>query len=172
MLKRIEEKDFDKIYALMDLSFPVDEHRPYEGQKALLKRPFYQIYGVKEEEEIRGFLAVWEFDEMVYVEHFAVNPDFRNGGIGASMLRELEAMSNKRICLEVEYPETEMAIRRIGFYERNGFSLNEYPYIQPALAKGQNEIPLKIMTTGGVIDLREFEDLKALLYHHVFGILD
>lgn len=172
MLKKIEEKDFDKIYALMDLSFPVDEHRPYEGQKALLKRPFYQLYGAKEGEEIRGFLAVWEFEEMVYVEHFAVNPTFRNGGMGASMLRELETMLQKRICLEVEYPENEMAIRRIGFYERNGFSLNEYPYIQPALAEGQNEIPLKIMTTGGTVDPEEFERLKALLYRHVFGILD
>ena len=53
-----------------------------------------------------------------------------------------------RICLEVELPETEMAARRIGFYERNGFYYNDYFYMQPPIAEGRNAIPLRLMTTG------------------------
>ena len=44
-------------------------------------------------------------------------------------LQELMTQQSKRICLEVELPETELAIRRIRFYERNGLYLNSYDYI-------------------------------------------
>lgn len=173
MLKKLKTEDFDAIYELMRESFPVDERRPYEGQRALLCDPFYEIYVMQETEEagISGFLAVWEFDDIAYVEHFAVAPSCRNGGIGASMLRALESMLHKRICLEVELPEQEMAVRRIGFYERNGFSLNEYPYIQPALSAGQKEIPLLIMTTRGKVTEKEFHSIRQLLYRHVYHVL-
>lgn len=173
MLKKLKTEDFDAIYEMMRQSFPVDERRSYEGQRALLCDPFYEIYVMQETEQagISGFLAVWEFDDIAYVEHFAVAPSCRNGGIGASMLRALESMLHKRICLEVELPEQEMAVRRIGFYERNGFSLNEYPYIQPALSAGQKEIPLLIMTTRGKVTEKEFHSIRQLLYRHVYHVL-
>ena len=87
MLKKLEFQQFDLIYKIMKNSFPVDEHRPYEEQKALLEKPEYQIYILNEEttEKICGFLAIWEFDSIVFIEHFAVVPEYRNGGIGAKM---------------------------------------------------------------------------------------
>lgn len=82
-----------------------------------------------------------------YIEHFAVDPAYRNGGLGSLMLTELVKTVGKMICLEVEPPEDAVTRSRIEFYEANGFYLNEYPYIQPPFAEGYDEIPLMIMTS-------------------------
>ena len=171
MLQKLKPEDFDKVFQIMELSFPEDEHRTYEEQKELLNNSLYQIYILSDErgENIKAFVAVWEFDEIVYVEHLAVNPEFRNGGLGAMILQELISRSEKQICLEVEPPKETMAIRRIGFYERNGFFLNEYDYMQPAISKGRKPIPLLIMTSGRKISREEFDRIKTLLYTKVYG---
>lgn len=171
MLQKLKPEDFDKVFQIMELSFPEDEHRTYEEQKELLNNSLYQIYILPDEsgENIKAFVAVWEFDEMVYIEHLAVNPEFRNGGLGAMILQELISRSDKQICLEVEPPKETMAIRRIGFYERNGFFLNEYDYMQPAISKGRKPIPLLIMTSGRKISKEEFDRIRTVLYTKVYG---
>ena len=74
------------------------------------------------------------------------------------------------ICLEVELPEEEMSKRRIGFYERNGFYYNDYEYMQPAISKGRNEIPLRIMTTSGKVTEDRYNEMKDILYQYVYGV--
>ena len=115
-----------------------------------------------------GFLAVWEFESFTYIEHFAVDPVLRNSGTGSAMLQELVRKYQKQICLEVELPEDELTRRRIGFYERNGFVFNEYPYIQPPISKGKSPVPLRIMTYGSAITQDTFEEMKRVLYQRVY----
>ena len=171
MLKKLHRQDFDKIYKLLEISFPDDEYRTYEGQKELFDNPLYSVYGLYDESsDVKMILAIWEFKNFVFLEHFAVNPRYRNQGLGSKALRELEELFQKRICLEVELPETEMARRRIQFYQRNNLFLNEYPYMQPSLAKGKPSIPLLIMTSGGKIDESTFQELKTVLYKEVYQI--
>lgn len=174
MLERLNRKNFDEIYRIMEQSFPLDERRPYEEQKVLLENPEYEIYVYKEfeKEEVKGFLAVWELEEYVFIEHFAVDNNFRNRGIGGQMLSELKARIGKRFCLEVEPPQEELTKRRVAFYKRNGFYLNHYDYIQPALSKGQNEVPLFIMTTEDTVMETEFQKIKSLLYEKVYHVND
>ena len=175
MLKTLEKGQFDQIYEIMEKSFPRDEHRPYEEQKALLNKKEYKIYTAESKDTINGiagFFAVWDLEEVVFVEHFAVNSLFRNRGLGRKMLKELISAAAKPLCLEVEIPVDELTKRRTAFYERNGFSLNEYPYIQPALSTGQEEVPLLIMTTGGKVSKEEFERIKNLLYEKVYQVAE
>ena len=89
-------------------------------------------------------------------------------GRGGQFLNELVACLGKRICLEVEPPDQELASRRIAFYERNGFTLNPYPYIQPAITSGRNPVPLMIMSTDGGMDLQTFEKMRTLVYKFVY----
>ncbi|MBO5371574.1 MAG: GNAT family N-acetyltransferase [Lachnospiraceae bacterium] len=168
MLQKLNLQDFKQVYDIMEASFPKDEHRPYNEQKALLDIKEYQIYVEKEDKRIKGFLAVWEFDEVCFIEHFAVNSAYRNKGLGAKMIKELCNQIPKRVCLEVELPDTEMARRRIGFYERNNFYYNAYSYMQPSISIGRNPIPLRIMTTNGKITEEEFLEIKELLYRRVY----
>ncbi len=170
MLEKLKETDFYKVYNLMRASFPRDEFRNYEGQKALLEIPEYQIYVWPDSKrpEPKAFLAVWEFETFVFVEHFAVDPKCRNEGLGAKILTELEKLSGQRICLEVELPETELAKRRIAFYERNHFFFNEYTYEQPPIFEGCAPLPLRIMTTEKKIGPEEFQKIKQVLYKKVY----
>ena len=85
------------------------------------------------------------------------------------MLSSLVAAQKRPYCLEVELPETDMARRRIGFYMRNGFFLNEYDYIQPPISKGRLPVPLRIMTSGGRITQADFEKIRTVLYKEVYG---
>lgn len=182
MLQRINETDFPEIYRIMQASFSDDEYRPYDEQLALFEKPEYRIYYMSAIEMERvsnhstgnstmhaaGFLAVWEFESFTYIEHFAVDPVLRNSGTGSAMLQELVRKYQKQICLEVELPEDELTRRRIGFYERNGFVFNEYPYIQPPISKGKSPVPLRIMTYGSAITQDTFEEMKRVLYQRVY----
>ena len=163
MLQRINETNFPEIYRIMQASFSDDEYRPYDEQLALFEEPEYRIYYMP-----AGFLAVWEFESFIYIEHFAVDPALRNSGTGSAMLQELVKQYQKPICLEVELPEDELTRRRIGFYERNGFVFNEYPYIQPPISKGKSPVPLRIMTYGSAITQDTFEEMKRVLYQRVY----
>ena len=170
MIEKLLKNDFDKIFDLMEASFPFDEYRTYDEQKALLDNPFYQVFVLKDSDNnsIKAFIAIWEFEDFAFIEHFAVNPQYRNGGIGAKILNKLVDLIGKTICLEVEPPEDELASRRIGFYQRNGFFLNHYPYMQPSISKGKNMISLLIMTSEKPVSKEEFESYKKVLYKIVY----
>ena len=170
MLEQLRNEEFDRVYRIMEASFPLDERRPFDEQRALLEDPDYRIYVCKAPaaEEIAAFAAVWNFEPVVFIEHFAVAPQCRNGGLGARMLKELVEQAGKTVCLEVELPGTDLAARRIGFYERNRFFLNPYPYLQPSISKGRSAIPLQIMTSGRPVSEEEFQHIKALLYRRVY----
>lgn len=171
MFQKLKSTEFDQLYDLIKESFPKEEYRDYEKQKTLFRHPEYRIFVKKdkESEEIKAFLAVWEFDSFVYVEHFAVNPAMRNGGIGSKMLKTLMEATDKMIILEVEPPEDEMAVRRIGFYKRNGFYFNEYPYIQPSMGEGRKETPLFLMSTERKLCEEEYSKIRDTLYTKVYG---
>ena len=120
-------------------------------------------------ERLKAFAAVYELDGMLFLEHLAVSEEYRNMGLGAKILSELVALG-KNVCLEVELPNTDINKRRIAFYERNGFFLNDYGYIQPPLAEGQNPIELKIMTFGRALSESEFAALRDMIYEKVYRI--
>lgn len=171
-LRKATLANFNNIFAIMEKSFPFDEYRTYQEQKKLLNDSRYKIYvySSTNDENISGFITVWKFDKFAYIEHFAVSPDYRNQGIGSQMLTELSQSLACQICLEVELPKTELAIKRIEFYKRNGFYLNDYPYVQPPYSKDKQEIPLLLMTTQKAINESEFEYIKFILYNNVYKV--
>lgn len=170
--ERLTDRDFDAVYAIMEKSFPEDERRTYEEQRALLADSSYYLYGVKDEAsgELLGFAAFWDFPEFLFFEHLAVNPNCRNGGIGKKLLDKVKELADGPVCLEVELPTTEIAARRIAYYERNGFYLNEYPYIQPSLKKGGEDVPMYIMTTGRKLTMQEHFFVRDILYQRVYHV--
>ena len=173
MMYKMHVNEFEQVYRIMETSFPSDEHRPYEEQLELMENPNYQIYVAKEDDnilEIQGFMAVWQFESLSFIEHFAVDSKYRNTGLGSRMLCEIREHLTGRICLEVELPDNDMAKRRIKFYQRNGLYYNDYPYIQPAISKGRNPIPLRIMTSGGVVSQGEYQEIRDILYREVYRV--
>lgn len=56
MLTILQEEQFESFYQLMEDSFPRDEYRPYQTQRALLSHPNYQIYVYEKDHELVAFL--------------------------------------------------------------------------------------------------------------------
>lgn len=171
LLQPMLPQEFDAVYALMQQAFPRDEIRPADGQRRLLARPEYRMLVCRQDSgEIVGLMAVWQFTEFVFLEHFAVNPACRGAGIGTRMLQELLSRAQKPVCLEVELPLDDLTRRRIAFYERNGFFLNDYDYIQPPMAEGQAPVPLRIMSHGSLLSASQFDRLRNTLYREVYPL--
>lgn len=170
MLQQLTGENFDRIYEILEASFPLDEYRTYEAQKELFGQKEYRIYGLVDEigGELQAILSVWELDDLVFIEHFAVSPRYRNQGMGEKILQEILERFSGLICLEVELAENELAKRRIGFYQRNGFFFNDYPYMQPPICKGRKAIPLRIMSRGGTVSEKEFGRIRDQLYEKVY----
>lgn len=171
MLKKLEKERFDSVFKLIEISFPKEEYRPYEKQTEFFGSGAYDIYYLSDEQRegaVKAFISLWDMGEFAYAEHFAVDPAYRNGGLGSLMITELVKTVGKMVCLEVEPPEDDVTRSRIEFYESNGFHLNEYPYIQPPFAEGYDELPLMIMTSGRKISEEEFEKIKNALYEKVY----
>lgn len=166
-LKRFQDCDFDSFYKLMSEAFPSEERRNYEDQKKLLNEEAYNITSHKDE-DITAFIASWEFDDFVFIEHFAVSSKMRGNGIGTAMIKGYLSKCNKPIFLEVEPPENDISMRRIEFYKRLGFHLNDYDYLQPPLQKQHDFLPLRIMSYPKRVDNKEFIDFKNIIYDKVY----
>ncbi|WP_443634075.1 hypothetical protein [Anaerotignum faecicola] len=95
MFERITEKTFDEIFPLLESAFPVTELRMKEDQRALLKEPCYRLYGVRREGVFAATFATWEIEDFLYIEHFAVKEEYRNGGFWMPFWRR----KNARWCL-------------------------------------------------------------------------
>ena len=168
MLIKFDKRDFDQLYEILKESFPADELRSRQEHQELLDHPGYQVWAHYSGQELQGFLTVWDLDTVAFIEHFAVKSNCRNGGLGSRMLQALSQKMGKRLCLEAELPETDLAKRRLEFYRRNGFAVNTYPYLQPALEEGKCPVPLYILTTDGGINEEEFEKLVDQIYKAVY----
>lgn len=167
MLKILNPKDFEPFYQILQESFPPDELRSRQEHYHLFSCPVYKVYARYEKGQLLGFLTVWDLEQVAFIEHFAVAAPYRNRGLGAQLLEALGAVLGKPLCLEAELPETEIASRRLGFYQRNGFTVNPQPYMQPALEPGKNPVPLHLLTTGGLAP--DFEKLKTQIYSIVYN---
>ena len=165
-------EEFEQVYSLMEEAFPPCEMRTYEGQKAVLKRPQYHLeLRYDESGRVIAFLAWWQLSKACFVEHLAVSRQIRGGGVGGKLLDDFVGR-HKEVVLEVEPAQTEVAARRIGFYKRHGFVLNEYPYMQPPMRKGEKGCPLLVMSSPKALSKEEFETVKEELYRTVYAFAD
>lgn len=118
-----------------------------------------------------GFLTFWEFPRFIYIEHFAIDATMRGQHIGQTVMEHFHKTTPKPIILEVERPDTDIARRRIGFYERCGYTLWRNDYLQPPYQEGQDFLPLYLMCNSCTLQAdTDFETIKTTLYTHVYGL--
>ena len=131
-------KKISRLYSAYEKTFPADERRDEEQFLTLIEKPDCYIFGVNFEEKLVGYLILWELETCYFLEHFEVFEEFRNLKLGEKILTELKVKMN-RIVLESEPRNLDdMVARRIGFYERNGFSVIDENYLQPSYGEGKN----------------------------------
>lgn len=171
-LKPLNRDDFDLFYDLLKNSFPRVEFRPRDKELDLLKQVNFTILTRYDASgnALDGFIAEWTFDDFLFLEHFAVQPSLRGYGIGSHMLKEYLEHANKPVLLEIEKPTTDLAVRRVHFYERLGFTLSKYGYIQPDLRQTGEQVPLLMMQFPNSLTEQEFLTRKEEIFHSVYGV--
>ena len=67
MIRDFTDNDFDRVFEIIEESFPRDEHGTYEEHKKLLADPDYKIYILEDDETgvIKGFMSVWDLGDGV-----------------------------------------------------------------------------------------------------------
>lgn len=138
------EKDFELFWEIYEDSFPEDEKRDKNGQLKIMNKEEYNIEFYREE-SIIGFITYWHIGDYTYIDHLAIKNEHRGKGYGTKLLDMIKRKGNKFI-LEVEPPINKTNKKRIRFYEKNGFYLNEYDYIQRPLKKNGKTVKLELMT--------------------------
>lgn len=169
-LTELAAKDFDQIYQLMKVAFIKEEIRTYESGLEQLKKADYRILiSRNSQNEIAGFIAEWDFAGFVFLEHFAVKESLRGSGIGSKMLAAYLKKTTKPVVIEVEDHQTEIDNRRIDFYQRRGFFLSDFGYLQPVLSgDGNKKIPLRIMSYPEPLSEAAYQTFKKAIFEKIY----
>ncbi|MBQ7373555.1 MAG: GNAT family N-acetyltransferase [Clostridia bacterium] len=164
---KIKEDEFDFIFSQMQSNFILEERRDYLPAKNILQNKDYELFHLQNESKKVGFISVWHLDGMEFIEHFVVYEEYRNSGLGAKALN-LAKEKWENLVLEAELPLTEIAKRRLGFYQRNGFIKNREEYYQPPYRKGGEGVFLALLSYPTQIS--DFEKVKTKIYKRVYGV--
>lgn len=162
--------NFNQLWDLYQRSFPEVERRTIDQQKQVMGEENYHMEYFFEDSDFTGFILYWVLPSFLFIEHVAVDDRFRGRGLGKKYLEKMIKDSDVPIILEVEPPENEMAKRRIKFYERLGFVLNQYEYYQPSYVKDGEPIRLIVMSHGSALSKEDFEGIKLSLYRQVYKV--
>lgn len=169
-VKTQDEANYRFVEQLMHTAFPPEERRDVVQQREYSdNNPLFYNNIILENENPIGMISYWNMGDFYYIEHFAIDPTLRNGGYGKRVLEAIKEKLQAPIVLEVEEPTDEMSTRRINFYERLEFVLNQKPYRQPPYRKGDSGLPMFLMSYGDIDMEKDFEKIKNTLYKEVYG---
>lgn len=152
-------------------SFPETERRDFYLFCELLEEEsqFHLLVVLKEDKYV-GFISYWQFEGFVYVEHFAIDEAFRNGGIGSKVMREALRIVDTSVVLEVEEPVDELTQRRVCFYESLGFKLYDSDYKQPPYRESDSWYSMKLMSYGTISIAKDYKLIVDSIYSYVYNL--
>lgn len=154
---------------LFESAFPDEERPPFGEIKKRNSDQFHFLVATLAEDEPAGILTYWTFEDIIYIEHFAIAEELRNQGLGKAVFLNFLSQQTQQVILEVELPHNEIADHRIEFYASMGLFQNPQEYWQPSYKKGVKklEVPMIIMSKYELDD-DEFEEIKHVLYKNVY----
>ncbi|GAB3012524.1 GNAT family N-acetyltransferase [Spirosoma pulveris] len=170
LFKRITEPHpyLVSIQEWYEASFPADERRKFDDLRQLLHCPDMHLCALTEEEQLVGFLIYWQWPGVVFLEHFAIDPNLRGNRLGHRALIRLLQLDSPCFLLEVERPTDDLSRRRIQFYERQGFLVNPFDYAQPPYQRGDPPIPMYLMSSPLLLSQKDFDGYSQLIYERVY----
>ena len=174
MLLKEPQSRFEEYYRIYEESFPSRERRTREQQRDILSHPCHRVRIREEDGSMLAFVSYWELPGCLFLEHLATTEQCRGKGYGKQLVEECLAETDKPVFLEIE-PVTEddpMTGRRAGFYERLGFFVNTFPYMQLPLKEEDHPIPLWVMSYGKPVTKEEFEPYKNEIHEIAYGTTD
>ncbi len=159
-MTRKEVTDIYKTYLKYD--FPDDERRPLSAILYLIKEGHYQGYIEQIENKTVGYAFLYFHHQTALLDYFAIVPSLRQKGYGSAFLQTI-TKTFPNIFLEAEEPFYETSKRRIEFYSKNGFQIND----TKITLFGVRYLLLSREKMGGL----EFKDFYSALYPGHFPYL-
>lgn len=171
-LRRItlsEDVVFQKLVELYIEAFPIEERREIKQLEELLRdEPTMFFNAVEEDGRLAGLFVYWNFDTFYYLEHLAVYAEMRNKKIGQQILDWVAGHLKGMRLLEVEPAASEIACRRINYYQRNGYHILDKTYKQPSYRPGGEEFPLWVMGNEKLSSLEVLKQQEQLIKDKVY----
>lgn len=173
ILKTLELRHEQMAVDLYENAFPYKERRPSDKWLEYFHtNSKFCIKSILLDDSFTGFLSYWDFDNFIYIEHFATLPSVRGLGLGGTSIDLFkESQPLRPIILEVEPPTDEITKRRINFYSRHGFHLIPNDYEQPSYHEGGTSFPLLIMCNDKNFALNQFKSIVRVLHQNVYGVI-
>ena len=152
-------------------SFPPEERRNFDSLIDLFPYPDMHLCALVQTGQPVGFINYWQWPDagVLFIEHFAIDPDRRGQQLGQKALAQVLGIPAAYYILEVELPTDELSKRRIRFYERQGFLVNNFPYAQPPYRPENPPIPMKLLSTPVVPNQALFEEFCQLIEERVYN---
>ncbi len=174
VLKKVtleNKSDLEFIEKLYIESFPRNERRPILGMHHLLEdESRFNLFLLETNDNTRiGFITYWDLDTFIFIDHFAISSEQRNGGYGQKAIKELIKQTSLPLIGEIELPTvSELASRRVEFYKKQGFQIWDLPYEQPPYEEGFDPIPMLTITYRNLNFPSNFEVVRHTIYSEVY----
>jgi GNAT superfamily N-acetyltransferase len=159
-IKLIELKnsgEYKKIKSLYYNAFPIHERTPLFillRKRKLKNVAFYCIYNYQ---EWIGFIYLIHNKNLLLIQYFAINDNFRSKGYGEEVISKIKNMYNGyRIILGIEKNDSkskndEQRIKRKRFYKKCGFRESGYIVKQ--------HVPMELLIIGETVTPKEVFEL-------------
>ncbi|MDR0831451.1 MAG: GNAT family N-acetyltransferase [Bacillales bacterium] len=137
--------DLDLVYEIMIREFGLDDLYPKEKFIRLLEMDKYDLYLLKEDDNLVGYAFLYSIDEqeVVWIDYLGINEKYQDHGYGSlffNLIRDTLG-KNHNLILEVDIPKDLNDVnldsnRRIVFYEKLGCFKLDINYILPIVKGG------------------------------------
>ena len=115
VLYSVTNKDYEEIMEIHNLSF--DNKWNIQSMETMCEIENYSFIIIKTNNEILGYIILYDTLDSFDLFEIAVKNDHRNQGLGTKLLKALFVKTDKDIFLEVN----EINVKALGLYEENGF---------------------------------------------------
>ena len=148
---------FEAFKALYTSSFPIFEQRTIKQQEAAFSNTNYHLTGYEENGNFIGFISYWEFNNYIYIEHFAINTHIRGKGYGTELLKNFIQLTDKIVLLEIDPIIDEVSEARLRFYKKCGFHENHHSHKHPSYRSEYSPHPLIVLTSQRTMSNEEYQ---------------
>lgn len=164
-----KDRFYDSFYQIYSTSFPDFEQRDSAQQLYAFGCGNYHLQCTVKDDTLLSFVGYWEFEGFIYIEHFAVNPQFRGESIGTTVLRNFIESKQKAVLLEIDPLKSEIAEKRFRFYQKLGFVDNPYTHLHPPYKKGNKPHRLLVLSYPDKIDEELYNSFYDRLKNEVMA---
>lgn len=155
-------------------SFPDYERRSIEAHIKALGDCLFYANEIYVDSKIIGVLFYWKLSNYIFIEHFAIDESLRGKNYGSLVLQKLIADNkDSLIILEIEPPIDDISNKRLRFYEKLGFKMNDYYYEHPSFrAINPHVHELKLMSYPRCITRDELTVFRENMKNRVLLYID